>query len=173
MSQTVEASKPVRPASTDASDEETAFATTQYAPALLARSTAAAETGRQSTPPYPSARKATPTEESLGSVLVEGALLSEQKLEALRGVQSMLSNVEIDFKLGELALLFKVLSPDQLLAALLVSRGLVTPQQIASLGHTKQDLASTGMDYTLADLLVMFDILPEEQVRRIREEISS
>ena len=85
----------------------------------------------------------------------------------------MLSNVEIDFKLGELALLFKFLSPDQLLAALLVSRGLVTAQQIASLGRTKQDLASTGMDYTLADLLVMFDILPEEQVRQIRSEIAS
>jgi hypothetical protein len=104
---------------------------------------------------------------------VEGALLSEQKLEALRGVQEMLSNVHIDFKLGELALLFKFLSPDQLLAALLVSRGLVTPQQIANLGRTKQDLASSGMEYSLADLLIMFDILPEEQVLQIRKEIAS
>jgi hypothetical protein len=71
-----------------------------------------------------------PQEESLGAVLVEGALLSEDKLEALLDMQQMLANANMDYKLGELALLFKFLSPDQLLAALLVSRGLVSPQPI-------------------------------------------
>ena len=115
----------------------------------------------------------TPQEESLGSVLVEGALLSEQKLEALQDMQQMLANANMDYKLGELALLFKFLSADQLLAALLVSRGLVSPQQIANLGRTKQDLANSGMDYNLADLLTMFHVLPEEQVRQISQEIAS
>jgi hypothetical protein len=114
-----------------------------------------------------------PQEESLGSVLVEGALLSEEKLEALQDMQHMLANANMDYKLGELALLFKFLSPDQLLAALLVSRGLVSPQQIANLGRTKQDLANSGMDYNLADLLTMFHVLPEEQVRQICQEIAS
>jgi hypothetical protein len=155
-------------------DQEMAFTPTEYTPALPLP-TVVTESVRKpaGSPGVEPRRAATPAEESLGSVLVEGALLSEQKLEALRGVQHMLSNVQIDFKLGELALLFKFLSPDQLLAALLVSRGLVTPAQIANLGRTKQDLASSGMEYTLADLLVMFDILPEEQVLQIRKEIAS
>ena len=114
-----------------------------------------------------------PQEESLGSVLVEGALLSEEKLEALQEMQQMLANANMDYKLGELAVLFKFLSPDQLLAALLVSRGLVSPQQIANLGRTKQDLANSGMDYNLADLLTMFHVLPEDQVRQICQEIAS
>jgi len=114
-----------------------------------------------------------PQEESLGSVLVEGALVSEEKLDALLDMQQMLANANMDYKLGELALLFKFLSPDQLLAALLVSRGLVSPQQIANLGRTKQDLANSGMDYNLADLLTMFHVLPEEQVRQICQEIAS
>ena len=44
----------------------------------------------------------TPTERALGNVLVEGALLSRQKLEALRGIQAMLASVDMGFKLGEL-----------------------------------------------------------------------
>ncbi len=167
------AAVPVRHVGVASGDRETAFTTTEYAPALAVTGLPPETGPRKGAPAFPGARQPTPTEQSLSSVLVEGSLLSEQKLEALRGVQEMLSNVEIDFKLGELALLFKFLSPDQLLAALLVSRGLVTAQQIASLGRTKQDLASTGMDYTLADLLVMFDILPEERVRQIRSEIAS
>ncbi len=103
---------------------------------------------------------------------MEGALLSEKKLETLQDVQHMLSDVQVDVKLGELALLFKFLSRDQLLAAELVSRGLVTPQQIANLGRTKQDLASSGMEYSLADLLTMFDVLPDDQVRQISQEIA-
>jgi hypothetical protein len=105
-------------------------------------------------------------------VLVEGALLTEQRLDALKGIQQMLASVEMDFKLGELALLFKFLSPDQLLAALLVSRGLVSPQQIAGLGRVKQELSGSGMDYDLETLLAMFHILPPEQLHALRAELS-
>ena len=112
------------------------------------------------------------TDQALGNVLVEGALLTQQKLEVLKGIQQMLMGVEMHFKLGELALLFRFLSPDQLLAALLVSRGLVSPQQIASLGRAKQDLASSGMDHDLETLLVMFHILPAEQLQRLRAELA-
>ena len=121
----------------------------------------------------PAVRRATPTETALGSVLVEGALLTSQRLEALKGIQQMLASVDMNFKLGELALLFKFLSPDQLLAALLVSRGLISPGQIAGLGRVKQELGATGMDYDLETLLVMFHILPAEQLRQLRAELAS
>ena len=114
----------------------------------------------------------TETERALGSVLVEGALLTEQRLEVLKGIQQMLGSVNMEFKLGELALLFKFLSPDQLLAALLVSRGLVSPQQIAGLGRVKQELSSSGMDYDLETLLQMFHIMPGEQLHRLRAELA-
>lgn len=113
----------------------------------------------------------TPTERALSTVLVEGAMLTDQKLEALRGIQQMLVGVGMQFKLGELALLFKFLSPDQLLAALLVSRGLVTPQQIASLGRIKQELAATGKDEDLATLLLKFQILPADKLRTLQSEL--
>jgi hypothetical protein len=126
-------------------------------------------------PPSPPSRPpvitGTPTDRALGSVLVEGALLTPQKLEALKGVQQMLSSVDMRFKLGELALLFKFLSQDQLLAALLVSRGLVSPEQIAGLGRVKQELAATGEDHDLDTLLDMFHILPPEQLRQLRTEL--
>ena len=132
---------------------------------------------RQDTEPYqaPPSRlpviTGTPTDRALGSVLVEGALLTPQKLEALKGVQQMLSSVDMRFKLGELALLFKFLSQDQLLAALLVSRGLVSPEQIAGLGRVKQELAASGMDHDLDTLLDMFHILPPDQLRQLRIEL--
>lgn len=110
-------------------------------------------------------------DQALGTVLVEGALLSADKLEVLKGIQQMLNSVEINFKLGELAMMFKFLSPDQFLAALLVSRGMVSPQQIAGLGRVKQELAASGMDYDLETLLTMFHILPAEQLRRLRAEL--
>ena len=113
----------------------------------------------------------TPTERALSTVLVEGAMLTAQKLEALRGIQEMLGGVGMQFKLGELALLFKFLSPDQLLAALLVSRGLVSPQQIASLGRIKQELAATGKDEDLATLLLKFQVLPADQLRALQSEL--
>ncbi|HEU0025704.1 MAG TPA: hypothetical protein VFQ25_01190 [Ktedonobacterales bacterium] len=115
----------------------------------------------------------TPTETALGSVLVDGALLTAGKLEALKGIQAMLAGVNIHRKLGDLALMFKFLSSDQLLAALLVSRGLVSPQQIASLGRVKQELSASGMDNDLETLLVSFRILPAEKLRQIRAELAS
>lgn len=120
----------------------------------------------------PAVRPNAAAEHALGNVLVEGALLTEQKLEALRGIQQMLSGVNMHFKLGELALLFKFLSPDQLLAALLVSRGLVSPQQIAALGRVKQELAASGMDHDLGTLLLMFHILPPQQLQALRAELN-
>jgi hypothetical protein len=134
-------------------------------------------TGEPTAPvPAPSrlpAVRMTEAERALGSVLIEGALLSSDKLEVLRGIQQMLASVDMNFKLGELALLFKFLSPDQLLAALLVSRGLVSPQQIAGLGRVKQELAASGMDYDLETLLNMFHILPVEQLHVLRAELGS
>jgi hypothetical protein len=84
----------------------------------------------------------------------------------------MLTTVEMDFKLGELALLFKFLSPDQLLAALLVSRRLVSPQQIAALGRIKQELGGSGINYDLETLLVMFHILSRDELSRLRDELA-
>jgi hypothetical protein len=136
----------------------------------------------QAAPLSPSPQMASPTrnlpavqsqaDQALGTVLVEGALLTPSKLEVLRGVQAMLTSVGMEYKLGELALLFRFLSPDQLLAALLVSRGLVTPQQIAGLGRVKQELAASGMDHDLESLLMMFHILSPDQLRQIRAELS-
>jgi hypothetical protein len=113
-----------------------------------------------------------PEERALGAVLVEGALISPRKLEVLQGIQRMLTTVEMDFKLGELALLFKFLSPDQLLAALLVSRRLVSPQQIAALGRIKQELGGSGINYDLETLLVMFHILSRDELSRLRDELA-
>jgi hypothetical protein len=113
-----------------------------------------------------------PADRALGTVLVEGSLLSPNRLDVLKGIQQMLATVDMTFKLGELALLFKFLSPDQLLAALLVSRGLVSPQQIAGLGRVKQELAGSGMDYDLEALLIMFHILPIEQLQQLRDELA-
>ncbi len=118
-------------------------------------------------------RAPTPTETALGSVLVEGALLTPNKLETLRGIQTMLASVNMPRKLGELAVMFKFLSPDQLLAALLVSRGLVSPQQIASLGRVKQEMAASGLENDLETLLVHFNILPADQLRSLRQELAS
>jgi len=112
-------------------------------------------------------------EEALGAVLVEGSLLTPNKLDVLKGIQQMLSGVNVRVKLGELALRFKFLSPDQLLAALLVSRGLVSPQQIAALGRVKQELAISGMDHDLETLLVMFNVLPADLLRELRAELVS
>jgi hypothetical protein len=129
-------------------------------------------THRMATMPQVNAGYAgTNTERALSTVLVEGAMLTAQKLEALRGIQQMLGGVGMQFKLGELALLFKFLSPDQLLAALLVSRGLVSPQQIASLGRIKQELAATGKDEDLATLLLKFQVLPADKLRALQLEL--
>jgi len=118
-------------------------------------------------------RTSTPTETALGSVLVEGALLTPGKLETLRGIQAMLTDANMPRKLGELAVMFKFLSSDQLLAALLVSRGLVSPQQIASLGRLKQEMAAKGENNDLASLLIRFDMVAEDQLHTLRQELAS
>jgi hypothetical protein len=102
---------------------------------------------------------------------MDSAVISPQRLDALRGIQATLHGVGMNFSLAELATLFKFLTPDQLLAAYLVSRRLVTPEQIASLGRIKQELLASGKDYNLEALLVMFNILPPDQVRLLRAEL--
>jgi hypothetical protein len=157
-------------------DTEVAFPTYDIASAQPKRGAPPPHAPLDETSPVPSQLPAmtgalTGADRALGTVLVEGALLSPRKLEVLKGIQQMLTSVEMEFKLGELALLFKFLSPDQLLAALLVSRGLVTPQQIAGLGRIKQELGGSGMDYDLETLLVMFHVLPAEELRELRKEL--
>jgi hypothetical protein len=109
-------------------------------------------------------------ERSLGTVLVEGQLISAQRLEIALGIQRLLRGADIDYRLGELLLMFKFLTPDQLLAALLVSRGMVTPAQVAAMGRIKQELHHIGMEYDLENLLILFRLLTSEQLREIRSE---
>ena len=111
-------------------------------------------------------------ERALGAVLVEGALLSSQRLDVLAEIRHMLTTVDVDIKLGELALLFRFLSPDQLLAALLVSRRLITPEQIAALGRIKQEMGASGINYDLETLLVMFNIMSRDDLDRLRSELA-
>jgi hypothetical protein len=111
------------------------------------------------------------TERALSTILMDGAVMAPQRLDALRSVQETLSAVGMTFSLGELALLFKFLTPDQLLAALLVSRGVVTAEEIASLGRIKHELLATGKDYDLATLLVMFNVLPAQEVAALQAEL--
>ena len=110
-------------------------------------------------------------ERALSTILMDSAVMAPQRLDALRSVQQTLATVGMDFSLGDLAMLFKFLTPDQLLAALLVSRGIVTAEEIASLGRIKQELLATGKDYDLETLLVMFNVLPPDEVRALREEL--
>lgn len=113
-----------------------------------------------------------PEERALGAVLVEGALVSSERLEVLAEIRNMLTTVDVDIKLGELALLFRFLSPDQLLAALLVSRRLITPEQIAALGRIKQEMGASGINYDLETLLVMFNIMSRDELDRLRSELA-
>ncbi len=108
---------------------------------------------------------------ALSTILMDSAVMAPQRLDALRSVQQTLASVGMDFSLGDLAMLFKFLTPDQLLAALLVSRGIVTAEEIASLGRIKQELLAAGKDYDLDTLLVMFNVLPAEEVRALRSEL--
>jgi hypothetical protein len=111
------------------------------------------------------------SERALSTILADGAVMAPQRLDALRSIQQTLSAIGMDFSLGDLAMLFKFLTPDQLLAALLVSRGIVNAEEIASLGRIKQELLATGKDYDLETLLVMFDVLPADEVRALRAEL--
>lgn len=111
------------------------------------------------------------TERALSTILMDSAVMAPKRLDALRAVQQTLAAVGMDFSLGDLALLFKFLTPDQLLAALLVSRGIVTAEEIASLGRIKQELLATGKDYDLETLLVMFNVLPPDEVKALKAEL--
>ena len=74
----------------------------------------------------------------------------------------------MNYQLGEILLMFKLLTPDQLLAASLVSYGLLTAAQIRALGRIRQELHSIGLEYDLENLLILFRILSPEQLREVR-----
>jgi hypothetical protein len=105
---------------------------------------------------------------SLGSVLLEGHLVPESRLEVAQNIQRMLRGVDLNYQLGEILLMFKLLTPDQLLAASLVSYGLITATQISALGRIRQELHSIGLEYDLENLLIMFRILTPEQLREAK-----
>ena len=105
---------------------------------------------------------------TLGSVLLEGHLVPQSRLEVAQNIQRMLRGVDLNYQLGEILLMFKLLTPDQLLAASLVSYGLITTQQIVALGHIRQELHSIGLEYDLENLLILFRILTPEQLREVR-----
>jgi hypothetical protein len=125
----------------------------------------------QSLPPMPPPQvqvlngRATRT---LGSVLLEGHLVPESRLEVAQHIQRMLRGVDLNYQLGEILLMFKLLTPDQLLAASLVSYGLITTAQISALGRIRQELHSIGLEYDLENLLILFRILTPEQLREVR-----
>jgi hypothetical protein len=105
---------------------------------------------------------------SLGSVLLEGHLVPQNRLEVAQNVQRMLRGVDLNYHLGEILLMFKLLTPDQLLAATLVSYGLISTTQISALGRIRQELHSIGLEYDLENLLILFRILTPEQLREVR-----
>lgn len=105
---------------------------------------------------------------SLGSVLLEGHLVPQSRLEVAQNIQRMLRGVDMNYQLGEILLMFKLLTPDQLLAASLVSYGLITTAQISALGRIRQELHAIGLEYDLENLLILFRILTSEQLREVR-----
>ncbi len=110
---------------------------------------------------------------SLGSVLLEGQLVPQNRLEVAQNIQRMLRSVDMNYQLGEILLMFKLLTPDQLLAASLVSHGLLTTTQISALGRIRQELHSIGLEYDLENLLILFRILTPEQLREVRASWSA
>jgi hypothetical protein len=129
----------------------------------------------QSLPPMPSPQQQIQPQvlngratRSLGSVLLEGHLVPQSRLEVAQNVQRMLRGVDLNYQLGEILLMFKLLTPDQLLAASLVSYGLITTTQISALGRIRQELHAIGLEYDLENLLIMFRILTPEQLREVR-----
>jgi len=105
---------------------------------------------------------------SLGSVLLEGHLVPQDRLDVAQQIQRMLRGVDMNYQLGEILLIFKLLTPDQLLAASLVSYGLISAAQISALGRIRQELHAIGLEYDLESLLVLFRILTPEQLREVR-----
>ncbi len=120
-----------------------------------------------SPPPQPPVLSGRATR-SLGSVLLEGHLVPQNRLEVAQNVQRMLRGVDLNYQLGEILLMFKLLTPDQLLAASLVSYGLISTTQISALGRIRQELHSIGLEYDLENLLILFRILTPEQLREVR-----
>ncbi|MDQ6660585.1 MAG: hypothetical protein M3Z24_06425 [Chloroflexota bacterium] len=119
------------------------------------------------TPPQPQVLTGRATR-SLGNVLLEGHLIPQNRLEVALAVQRMLSGVDLNYQLGEILLMFKLLTPDQLLAASLVSYGMITTSQISALGRIRQELHAIGLEYDLENLLILFRILTSEQLREVR-----
>ena len=105
---------------------------------------------------------------TLGSVLLSGHLVPEDRLDVAQNIQRMLRGVDLNYQLGEILLMFKLLTPDQLMAASLVSYGMVSTQQISALGRVRQELHSVGLDYDLENLLILFRILTPEQIREAK-----
>jgi hypothetical protein len=105
---------------------------------------------------------------SLESVLLAGHLVPQSRLEVAQHIQRMLRGVDLNYQLGEILLMFKLLTPDQLLAASLVSYGLITTAQISALGRIRQELHSIGLEYDLENLLILFRILTPEQLREVK-----
>jgi hypothetical protein len=110
---------------------------------------------------------------SLGSVLLEGHLVPQHRLEVAQHVQRMLRGVDMNYQLGEILLMFKLLTPDQLLAASLVSYGLISTAQISALGRIRQELHSIGLEYDLESLLILFRVLTPDQLREVRASWTS
>lgn len=105
---------------------------------------------------------------SLGSVLLEGHLVPQHRLEVAQNIQRMLRGVDMNYQLGEILLMFKLLTPDQLLAASLVSYGFISATQISALGRIRQELHAIGLEYDLESLLVLFRIFTPDQLREVR-----
>jgi hypothetical protein len=130
----------------------------------------------QSLPPMPAVSTPLPQPQvlngratrTLGSVLLEGHLVPQERLDVAQNIQRMLRGVDMNYQLGEILLMFKLLTPDQLLAASLVSYGLLTTTQIRALGRVRQELHSIGLEYDLENLLILFRILTSEQLREVR-----
>jgi hypothetical protein len=101
-------------------------------------------------------------------VLLEGHLVPQNRLKVAQDIQRLLRGVDLDYQLGEILLMFKLLTPDQLLAASLVSHGLITTQQIVALGRIRQELHAIGLEYDLENLLILFRLLTPDQLREVR-----
>lgn len=105
---------------------------------------------------------------SLAHVLLDGHLVPKDRLEVAQSIQRMLRGVDMNYQLGEILLMFKLLTPDQLLAASLVSYGMISALQVSALGRIRQELHAIGLEYDLESLLVLFRVLTSEQLREVR-----
>jgi hypothetical protein len=118
-------------------------------------------------PPQPAVLSGRATR-SLANVLLDGHLVPQDRLEVAQNIQRMLRGVDMNYQLGEILLMFKLLTPDQLLAASLVSYGMISAMQISALGRIRQELHSMGLEYDLESLLVLFRMLTPDQLREVR-----